>query len=676
MLQPTPGFIPPPVPLVPVAANGIVATGGLLAGAAAGARAGAILGPKGAIAGAVVGGLILPLVFPSPTAPGTVPGLDPGVNDPTPVPGPEGWPEPQAPYEVGPAPGDAPGTLYDWEIERFQVWVIPGTIPCFGGGSPGTTLDLSGDKRDVFTGEKIRYSTNPAILYRKCNPGEDDKVKRSIGVIEGFRNGQWEVLNNGGGYDDGVFYGQAYSLEPTRSYYKNWRITRDSVVVPTPPGFEPDSSPSPLPRPDPIPVRPLGPPCSPPEPLVPLPEPEPPPNPLNPPSPDNPNGSPIAIPSPLPANPQPVPGTCPDPLPGSTPAVPVPVLPPVPIPGVPPITEPSPNPDVVPAPGPAPGTDPEPDTAPLPQPNPLPIPGRPTVPTVPDTSTPTIPDGSIAPRPNPPLVPTPPGVHFPVPGAPPITDGGTRPDLTAIAAEVGRIEQKVARLQNGQGFPDLSDLLFLLPLLLEFLEGDIPGTTYRLQGICEDVGEEADQPVSEFPVAPAKNLGAVINRLDTIDEMLQQHLAWKTPTCSRRPVLAGDWRTITFISDESSGTRGDRLRKRFRYRSLSGIGLPGVIDHWATFTWQAGAVCVQHAGSTWGTPQVWASSIDEGKRVIRHAAGEAGIDPDKDGRWVISGSNSARIGLPGTMRVNRKGGYYWITARDGPAGAPIVGTTP
>ena len=106
---------------------------------------------------------------------------------------------------------------------------------------------------------------------------------------------------------------------------------------------------------------------------------------------------------------------------------------------------------------------------------------------------------------------------------------------------------------------------------------------------------------------------------------------------------------------------------------MSGLGLGEVIDHWADFTWTAGPVCVQHSGASWGTPQVWASSVDEGKRVILHAAGEAGIDPNQVGQWTVSGSSSPRVGVPGTMRVNQTGGYYWITARDGSEGRPTVG---
>ena len=169
----------------------------------------------------------------------------------------------------------------------------------------------------------------------------------------------------------------------------------------------------------------------------------------------------------------------------------------------------------------------------------------------------------------------------------------------------------------------------------------------------------------------------LITRLHThqvaMMEMLQQHLDWKTPTCgNEKPELEGEWRTISFRSDETSPYGKSRLRKRFRYRSTSGWGFDALVNHWKDFTWEAGPVCVIHAGSSWGTPQVWAASADEGKRVIRHAAGEAGIDADQDGRWVISGSSSARVGVSGTMRVDTRNGVWWITARDGSEGLPMV----
>ena len=120
------------------------------------------------------------------------------------------------------------------------------------------------------------------------------------------------------------------------------------------------------------------------------------------------------------------------------------------------------------------------------------------------------------------------------------------------------------------------------------------------------------------------------------------------------------------------GVANGRVAKRFRYRSESATELSGLVDHWAGFTWQAGPVCVQHSGSSVGTPQVWAASADEGKRVLRHAFGEAGVDPDQTGKWTVGGSNNARYGMPGTMRVRTTGGYYWITERLGASARPTV----
>jgi len=112
--------------------------------------------------------------------------------------------------------------------------------------------------------------------------------------------------------------------------------------------------------------------------------------------------------------------------------------------------------------------------------------------------------------------------------------------------------------------------------------------------------------------------------------------------------------------------------KRFRYRSESSNDLGRLVDHWSDFTWSAGPVCVQHSGSSVGTPQVWASSADEGKRVIRHAFGEAGVNPDQTGKWTVGGSDNPRYGVPGKMRVCTKGGYYWITERLGSDSRPKV----
>ena len=204
----------------------------------------------------------------------------------------------------------------------------------------------------------------------------------------------------------------------------------------------------------------------------------------------------------------------------------------------------------------------------------------------------------------------------------------------------------------------------------------LPEQLYKLTGICETVPEGQEQPEYEYPIPANRYELALAARLDVIAAMLQQHLALKTPTCQPEiQPLEGDYRTISFISDEYSPEGRNRLRKRFRYRSSSGIGLSGVVEHWRSFTWQAGAVIVTHTGSNLGAPKVWAATAEEGKRVIRHAAAEAGVDADQVGRWIVSGSTDPRYGMPGTMRVNTKGGYYWITSRLGPDERPLVQAT-
>jgi hypothetical protein len=201
-----------------------------------------------------------------------------------------------------------------------------------------------------------------------------------------------------------------------------------------------------------------------------------------------------------------------------------------------------------------------------------------------------------------------------------------------------------------------------------------PGLIYRMVSVCET--DAQGEPISEAVEVPIPALNAPdaqLARLDAIVELLQASKNFKQPTCEpEKPCLEGEWRTISFRSASTSPFGNTRLRKRFRYRSLSGIGLDAVIDHWKDFTFESGPVIVAHKGHTWGTPQVWAASIDEGKRVIQHAAREAGFDAFETGEWVISSSSSARYGVSDTMSVDRRGGYFWITSRDGSDNAPIV----
>ena len=249
-----------------------------------------------------------------------------------------------------------------------------------------------------------------------------------------------------------------------------------------------------------------------------------------------------------------------------------------------------------------------------------------------------------------------PNPYAPVPPGPPPGDDW-----------IGDLAREIVAGAAGALIADTLQRLFDAPYL---------GTSYRLVSVCEKdaSGEPISQAVEEIiPALPATD--AILSRLDALVPLLQGQKDFKQPICRDKPTLEGEWRTISFRSEETSPFGSGRLRKRFRYRSVSGFGLEQLVDYWADFSFEAGPVCVIHKGASWGTPQVWASTADEGKRVIRHAGGEAGLNPDQVGQWQISGSDNPRFGVSGTMKVDTTGGYYWITARSGSSERPIVAKT-
>ena len=205
-----------------------------------------------------------------------------------------------------------------------------------------------------------------------------------------------------------------------------------------------------------------------------------------------------------------------------------------------------------------------------------------------------------------------------------------------------------------------------------------PGLIYRMVSVCET--DSGGEPISESVDVPIPALtapDAQLARLDAIVELLQAAKNFKQPVCPpERPELLGDWVTVRFESLEISPQGTRPLRKLFRYRSQSALDLGQIAAYWENFQWNAGPVCVQHKGAWWGTPQCWASNAEEGKRVIRFAGLEAGIDPDVIGEWVISGSSDPRFGMPGTMQVAKVQGLEWVTSRQGPSGLPLLTVDP
>ena len=180
-----------------------------------------------------------------------------------------------------------------------------------------------------------------------------------------------------------------------------------------------------------------------------------------------------------------------------------------------------------------------------------------------------------------------------------------------------------------------------------------------------DPREDDDRPTPPpIPPGPGDDLK---DRLDRIEEQLEE---LKKCACPEKPELARHWRSIRFDSETYTPRGNRRLNKLFRYRGINPGVVDAVADHWKDFRWTTGPVCVKHEGSPLGSPQVWATSIDEGKRVIRHAGREAGIDPDQIGEWGVSGSDNPRYGVSLEVGLTCVDGCWSATSRSGPDGWP------
>ena len=239
---------------------------------------------------------------------------------------------------------------------------------------------------------------------------------------------------------------------------------------------------------------------------------------------------------PPPLYPAAVPGTSPEPQ-----ALPPPLVPPVPPPAIPqPLVEPEEQPSVVPI---TPGPTTPPATVPrAPRHSvPLPLP----------RATPTL-DGVIVPQAEPPVPATQPDAHFPVPGAPPVTGNGPRPTPEGIAQELGRLEQKLARLSDpgpegpGDGSDRLQLLSDLIGRLIEFATSMTSGGSYSLSSPCE-LDENGNRIVSTVNYPGATNsLGVLGNKIDALAGVLQVHKDLKQPNC-KQPAAVGQPVTVNFV---------------------------------------------------------------------------------------------------------------------------------
>jgi hypothetical protein len=252
-----------------------------------------------------------------------------------------------------------------------------------------------------------------------------------------------------------------------------------------------------------------------------------------------------------------------------------------------------------------------------------------------------------------------------------VNSGKIRATTKSIAKEVGRIEQKSASIANNTGslldnLGDIADLIELINFIKELLEAPLEPKTLTLNPVCEE-----DKDSTSVVLPAEKYTDRIQSTLDAIPVLLQAHLGYKTPICEHeKPALLGSWVTTRWLSDGDSPNGGRRLRKLFRYRTQSSRTNEELSGFWDGFTWQAGPTLVEHRGAWWGNPAVWAIDAAEGKRVIRNAAREAGLDPDMDGEWFVGSSRSPRIGMEGTMRLAPLGRWNHVVSRDGSDGYP------
>lgn len=251
------------------------------------------------------------------------------------------------------------------------------------------------------------------------------------------------------------------------------------------------------------------------------------------------------VPVPLPPVADPVPGSEPEPVPWffPVPVPPPPVVPRVAPPGTEPGTDGQPG-----APG-APGTSPTPrspginappGTSPLPVPVPVPLPP-------PVLGSPTSPGGNPAPPPVPNPVPTPIGQEETPLG--PIGGGGSPPAPTpeGMAAELGRIEQKLLKIMEPASLiQDIWDAIKTADDILDILSLPYGPGEYQLAPVCDrdEEGNLLPPVVSAWP-GGIGNTGEITSRLDALAELLQAHKNFKQPICRRGPPQ-GEEVTVNF----------------------------------------------------------------------------------------------------------------------------------
>jgi hypothetical protein len=118
-----------------------------------------------------------------------------------------------------------------------------------------------------------------------------------------------------------------------------------------------------------------------------------------------------------------------------------------------------------------------------------------------------------------------------------------RPDLDAIAAELGKQEQKLAQLLDMSGPSDV------LQALAEWLLSVNGGTTYTLHPPCGTDANGDPLPPVEVIVPPTIGAeDATIARLDALAMLLDEHKQMRQPICKGKPT--GQSVTVTGMEME------------------------------------------------------------------------------------------------------------------------------
>jgi hypothetical protein len=227
-----------------------------------------------------------------------------------------------------------------------------------------------------------------------------------------------------------------------------------------------------------------------------------------------------------------------------------PLTKPLPTPQPTPDTQRAPFPDTPPfrQPDPTP-TTPKPQEAPkVPLPF-LPLPNPSTTPK-PSNPTNTQPQGGLVPAPKSAPAVTPTTAHFI--GNQKVTANGPQPTMTGISQELGRLESKLTTgtRNNHNIMDDLSSLLQLTNLIKNLIDDLFDDEAQKFYTITSPCETDTDGNRIEFKstiAASSDRIGAVINRLNAIADLLQHTKNLKQPACPReRNIVTGEPVTVNF----------------------------------------------------------------------------------------------------------------------------------